>query len=199
MATQPRWSLLSVEDYLQLDSNSFETRYEYVDGYVRMLSGGTANHATIGLNVASILRDLLRGSPCRAFNSDLRVQVSETRYFYPDVTVSCDERDRGQTDMIRSPRLVIEVLSTSTEAHDRGKKFSYYRQCPTIQEYVLINTEYPAVEVFRHEKNSLWTFHAFGPDDEVKLASIAVHFPVAAVYEDVEFPPEHEDTDFTPA
>lgn len=199
MATQPRWSLRSVEDYLQLDSTSFETRYEYVDGYVTMLSGGTANHATIGLNVASILRDLLRGSPCRVYNSDLRVQISETRYFYPDVTVSCDGRDRGQTDMVRSPKLVVEVLSTSTEAHDRGKKFSYYRECPTIQEYVLINTQYPAVEVFRHEKNALWTFHAFGPQDEVKLASIAVHFSIAAVYEDVEFPPEHEDTDFTPA
>lgn len=194
MATPPHQPFLSVEDYLQLDSNSFETRYEYVDGYVTMLSGGTANHATIGVNVTSILRSLLRGSPCRVYNSDLRVRIAETRYFYPDATVSCDERDRGQTDMIRSPRLVVEVLSTSTEAHDRGKKFSYYRECPTIEEYVLINTQYPSVEVFQHEKNALWTFHAFGPDDEVKLASIAVHFPVAAVYEDVEFPPEHEDT-----
>ena len=195
MARQPRWSFLSVEDYLQLDSNSFETRYEYVDGYVTMLAGGTANHATIGVNITSILRSLLRGSPCHVYNSDLRVRIAETRYFYPDATVSCDEQDRGQSDMIRSPRLVVEVLSSGTEAFDRGKKFAFYRECPTIQEYVLINTQYASVEVFRHEKNSLWTFHAFGPDDEVKLASIAVHFPVAAVYEDVLFPPEHDDID----
>ena len=162
------------------------------------MAGGTANHAVVGVNVTSILRGLLRGSPCHVYNSDLRVRISETRYFYPDATVSCDERDRGQSDMIRSPRLVVEVLSSSTEAYDRGKKFAHYRECPTIQEYVLINTQYPSVEVFRHEKNSLWTFHAFGPDDEVKLASIAIHFPVAVVYEEVLFPPEHDDTD-TPA
>jgi len=188
----PRESLMDVEDYLELDRTSIETRYEYIDGYVTMLAGGTANHALIGVNVTSMLRRLLRGGPCLVYNSDLRVRLSETRYVYPDASVSCDERDRGQTDMLRSPRLVVEVLSPATEAYDRGRKFAYYRDNPTIQEYVLIDSLRPIVELFRLEKNSLWTFHSFGPGDDVELASLQVRFPISAVYEDVIFPPEHD-------
>ncbi|HYU75477.1 MAG TPA: Uma2 family endonuclease [Ktedonobacteraceae bacterium] len=189
----PHHPLMTVEDYFELDRTSTETRYEYIDGYVRMPAGGTANHATIGVNVTSTLRRLLRGSPCRVYNSDLRVRISETRYVYPDASVSCDERDRGQSDMVRSPRLIVEVLSPGTEAYDRGRKFAYYRERPTIQEYVLIDTQRQAVEVFRREKNSFWTFHAFGPGDEVELVSVHVRVPVDDIYEDVIVPPEHDD------
>jgi len=189
----PHHPLMTVEDYFELDRTSTETRYEYIDGYVRMLAGGTANHATIGVNVTSTLRRLLRGSPCRVYNSDLRVRISETRYVYPDASVSCDERDRGQSDMVRSPRLIVEVLSPGTEAYDRGRKFAYYRERPTIQEYVLIDTQRQAVEVFRREKNSFWTFHAFGPGDEVELVSVHVRVSVDDIYEDVIVPPEHDD------
>ncbi len=189
----PHHPLMTVEDYFELDRTSTETRYEYIDGYVRMPAGGTANHATIGVNVTSTLRRLLRGSPCRVYNSDLRVRISETRYVYPDASVSCDERDRGQSDMVRSPRLIVEVLSPGTEAYDRGRKFAYYRERPTIQEYVLIDTQRQAVEVFRREKNSFWTFHAFGPGDEVELVSVHVRVSVDDIYEDVIVPPEHDD------
>ncbi len=189
----PQHPLMTVEEYFELDRTSTETRYEYIDGYVRMLAGGTANHATIGVNVTSTLRRLLRGSPCRVYNSDLRVRISETRYVYPDASVSCDERDRGQSDTVRSPRLIVEVLSPGTEAYDRGRKFAYYRERPTIQEYVLIDTQRQAVEVFRREKNSFWTFHAFGPGDEVELVSVHVRVPVDDIYEDVIVPPEHDD------
>ncbi|GAC1520936.1 MAG: Uma2 family endonuclease [Ktedonobacteraceae bacterium] len=187
-------STMSVEEYLEMDRSSKEARYEYIDGYVRLLAGGTLDHATIGLNIASLLRNLLRGSSCRVFTSDARVRISETRYVYPDVTVSCDGRDRGRVDIIEHPRLVVEVLSTSTEDYDRGRKFTYYRECPTIQEYVLVNTEYNAVEVCRHEKNSRWSFHVFEPGDDVELVSLAVHFPVSAVYDDVTFSPEEVNT-----
>ena len=188
----PHQPSISVGDYLELDRTSIETRYEYIDGYTTMLAGGTANHATISVNVTSLLHRLLRGSPCRVYNSDLRVRLSETRYVYPDASVSCDERDRGQSEMVRSPRLIVEVLSPGTEAYDRGRKFAYYRECPTVQEYVLIDSQRQAVEVFRHEKNLLWTFHAYGPDDEVELTSLHVRFPVATVYEDVSFPKQDD-------
>lgn len=192
MSALPNRLTMTVEEYLQLERDSIDTRYEYIDGHVRMLAGGTLDHATISLNIASILRGLLRGRSCRVFTSDARVHISETRYVYPDVTVSCDERDRGRIEEIQYPRLIVEVLSPSTEDYDRGRKFTYYRACPTIQEYILVNTDYQAVEVCRHEKNSLWSFHIFEPGDEVELISFGVRFSVSAVYEDVTFPPEDD-------
>src|SRR5574337_447880 len=113
---------MSVEQYFELEENNPDIRYEYQDGYVYMMSGGSANHATISGNIYAILRSLLRGSPCRVYNSDMKVRVSEKRYFHPDVTVTCDPRDRGTADVIQSPRLVVEGLSPSTEARDRGRK-----------------------------------------------------------------------------
>src|SRR5437763_33372 len=117
--------LMSVEEYLQLDRSSTEARFEYIDGYVTMLAGGTLDHATIGANIITILRRSLRGSPCRVFTSDARVRLSLTRFVYPDATVSCDEQDRGQSDNVQSPRLVVEVVSRSTEGYDRGRIFGF--------------------------------------------------------------------------
>lgn len=188
MTALPHRPTMSVEEYLELDRRSVERRYEYIDGYVTMLAGGTLDHAMISANVISVLRSSLRGSPCRVFTSDARVCLSEKRYVYPDISVSCDERDRGQTDTIQYPRLVVEVLSPSTEGYDRGRKFAYYRECPTIQEYVLVDTQYPAVEVYRREKDRFWTLHAFDLNDNVQLASLGIHFSVSAVYEDITFP-----------
>lgn len=192
MMALPHHRSMSVEDYLQLDRSSIEIRYEYIDGYVTMLAGGTLDHATIGANIISILRRLLRGSPCRVFTSDARVRLSRTRYVYPDASVSCDEQDRGQSDIVQSPRLVVEVLSPSTEGYDRGRKFGYYRECSTIQEYLLIDAQRPMVEVYRREKHDLWILRAFRLDDEVELVNLSLNFPVSAVYEDVVFPPQDE-------
>ncbi len=193
MSAFPRPSTLRVEEYLQFDRSSAEARYEYIDGQMTLLAGGTLNHATVSLNVASLLRNLLRGHPYRVFSSDARVQLAETRYVYPDVTVSCDRRDRGQTDIIQSPRVVVEVLSPSTEDYDRGRKFSYYRQCPSMQEYVLIDIQQQTVEVCRREKKDLWSFHAYGVGDDLELLSLGVQIPIVAMYEDVEFPSQDGD------
>ncbi len=193
MAALPRRSTMSVEEYLQLDRSSIDTRYEYIDGHVIMMAGGTLDHAAISANIISILRNLLRGSSCRVFTTDARVRVSETRYVYPDVSVSCDTQDRGRVDIVQFPRLVVEVLSPSTEAADRGRKLAYYRQCPTVQEYMLVNYQYPSVELYRREKITLWTYHVLEDDNDIELASLGVRFPVTAVYEDVVFPPEEDD------
>ncbi len=193
MTALPRRSTMSVEEYLQLDRSSIDTRYEYIDGHVIMMAGGTLDHATISANIISVLRNLLRGSPCRVFTTDARVRLSETRYVYPDVSASCDTQDRGRVDIVQFPLLVVEVLSPSTEAIDRGRKLAYYRQCPTVQEYMLVNYQYPSVELYRREKNTLWTYHVLEDDDDIELASLGVRFPVTAVYEDVVFPPEEND------
>ena len=185
---------MSIEQYLQLDRSSIETRYEYIDGYVSILAGGTLDHATIGANIISILRRSLRGTPCRVFTSDARVRLSRTRFVYPDASVSCDEQDRGQSDNVQSPRLVVEVLSPSTEVYDRGRKFGFYRECPTIQEYLLTDAQRPMLEVYRREKHDFWILRAYRLDEEVELTNLGVHFAVNDVYEDVIFPPQDEST-----
>ncbi len=194
MVALPRDPSMSVEEYLQIDRSSIETRYEYIDGYVTMLAGGTLDHATIGANIISILRRSLRGTPCRVFTSDARVRLSRTRFVYPDASVSCDEQDRGQSDNVKSPRLVVEVLSPSTEGYDRGRKFGFYRECPTIQEYLLIDAQRPMLEVYRREKHDLWILRAYRLDEVVELTNLGLRFPVSEVYEDVIFPPEDEST-----
>jgi Uma2 family endonuclease len=193
MVAEPDRLMMSVEDYLTLDRTSVEARYEYLDGYVYMLAGGTADHSSISINLTSLLHNLLRSSHCRVYNSDLKVRLSQKRYVYPDASVSCDQRDRGSTDTVQFPRLIVEVLSSSTEAYDRGRKFAYYRACPTIQEYVLIDTQRQGVEVYRRQSDTLWTLHPCGPGDQVELASLSLSFSIAALYENVELPEDTPD------
>lgn len=181
--------IMSVEEYFRLEENNPDARYEYLDGYVYLISGGSANHATIGGNIYAILKSLLRGGPCRAYNSDMKVRVSETRYFHPDITVSCDARDRGTADFIQSPRIVVEVLSPTTEAFDRGRKLQCYTACPTIEEYLLVDPRSMRIEIYRKEQKK-WIYDAFEAGDEVELASLGVHFPVIDAYEDVVFEKE---------
>jgi len=188
---------MSVEEYLELDHKSLDVRYEYIDGYIYMMAGGTADHSTVSINVTSLLHSLLRGSPCRVYNSDLKVRLAEMRYVYPDASVSCDARDRGLVDTVQYPRLVVEALSPSTEAFDRGRKFAYYRGCPTLQKYMLVDTQRQAVEVFRREADNFWVFYPFGPGETVKLTSINVSFPIDAIYEDVELPEDASDSSST--
>src|SRR5205085_2818730 len=173
MVVEPYRASMSVEEYLALDRTSQDARYEYIDGIVTMLAGGTTNHSRISVNIASELRTALRGKLCQAFNSDLKVSISRTRYVYPDVSVSCDPRDlKEKGDIIYHPCVVIEVLSPHTEANDRRQKFTYYRACPSVQEYVLVSTDEQAVDVYRRATEKLWTLHLFEAGDEVELKSI---------------------------
>lgn len=191
MAADPHRLFMSVEEYLELDRKSLDVRYEYIDGIVTMLAGGTTNHSRISINVTSLLQAALRGSSCEVFNSDLRVSISNTRYLLPDASISCDPEDlTGENDIIYSPRVIVEVLSPSTEATDRGKKFRYYQSCSSIQEYVLISTQEQAIDVYRRASDNLWTLHPFGPGDEVVLKSINVSIPLEAFYENVTLPGE---------
>lgn len=178
----------SLEEYFQLEQESAEVRYEYIDGQIRMLAGGTPDHAKIAANFIGVLFGLLADTPCSIYTGDVRVSLSSERYVHPDVSVSCEERDQDQKEIIKYPCLVVEVLSPSTEAYDRGRKLALYRECPTVQEYVLVETQFMSLEIFRREKNNLWTYHAFGPDDIVKLTSIDVRFPLKSIYRHVTLP-----------
>lgn len=191
MASNPKLPKMSVEEYLAFDRASLEAKYEYIDGFIRLMSGGTLDHAQVSGNIYAALASALRSSDCRAYNSDARVQISATRYVYPDVTVSCDESDRGKTDIIRSPRLVVEVLSPSTDSYDHGRKSDFYRACPSIEEIVLINATRQRVEVYRRA-GAFWNFFSAGQGGQIELASIDLTLPLATIYDGVDVPPEED-------
>ena len=186
MVAHPTPPLISVEEYLELEENS-TVKHEYIDGHVYAMAGGTIDHGIIAVNAVSLLRPHLRGGPCRIYNSDVKVRLAPRRYVYPDASVGCDPRDRvdGRAKFISYPRLVLEVLSPSTATYDRGDKFAMYRAVSTFEEYVLIDAEQMAIEVWRRQASGDWTEQAFGPHDTVVFATIDFHAPVAAFYEDV--------------
>lgn len=158
---------ISVDEWRALEQANLDVKYEYIDGQIYMMSGGSLAHSRISSNTVRTLEDVLGSQSCYVYNSDASVRVSESRYLYPDASVSCDGRDQPTTDQMQvlAPRVVVEVLSDSTEGKDRIKKAHLYHACSTIQEYVLISTRYQAVEVQRRTGDE-WTIHIFGPGDE---------------------------------
>ncbi len=177
----PKYPTMDVEDYLILDRNSKNARYEYLDGELRVFAGGSNYHSAIIANLVGTIGRFLENSPCWVFSSDIWLQLSESRYVHPDVTVSCDEHDQELDDMIHYPCLVVEVLSPTTEASDRGEKFSYYRECPTIQDYVLVDSQSIHIEVYHREEDG-WKLHTYGPGSTVTLEGLGIQFPINAVY-----------------
>ncbi|MDQ2902756.1 MAG: Uma2 family endonuclease [Chloroflexota bacterium] len=137
-------------------------------------------------NIERLLWGLLRGQRCRTYSSDMRVFVSETCYYHPDVTVSCDPRNRGTQKMVQAPRIVVEVLSPSTETTDRCRKLRDYLACPTIEEYVLVDSRSLTIEIYRKEGQK-WVYEMLKGEDSVQLTSVGIQFPLLAAYEDVDF------------
>ncbi len=134
---------MSVEAWRELERTSHDRKHEYINGQVYAMAGGSLDHSQTSINVVLVLRGALGRGPCRVYNSDAAARLSPTRYTYPDATVTCDERDRGGVIEIQAPRVIVVVLSPdSTEGYDRGRKFGYYRACPTVQEYVLVATDH---------------------------------------------------------
>lgn len=182
---QPNY--LSPEDYLEAEKSSL-VKHEYHGGEVYAMAGVSDEHVTIGINITSLLRGHLRGSDCRVYGFDMKVQIDAVNhYYYPDVMVSCDQRDREFRYFKKYPVVIMEILSEGTEAKDRGKKFEHYRHLETLQEYVLVSQEQQQVEVFRKNEAGLWVLHPFGEGDEVELTSLNVRVAIASLYEDVEF------------
>jgi len=118
----------------------------------------------------------------------VKIKLPRMNYVYADASVSCDQRDFADPEFMYHPRVIVEVLSPSTEALDRGEKFESYRECPSVQEYVMVNTSRQAIEVCRREKNNFWSFQTLKLGATVELTSLGIHFPVADAYEKVVFP-----------
>jgi Uma2 family endonuclease len=178
---------LSEEEYLTLEEAS-DVKHEYIDGMIYAMAGATDAHVTISLNMAASLRSHLRGSGCRAYMADMKVKVARRRrFFYPDVMVTCDGRDRDQINHKSHPCLIIEVLSDSTEAFDRGDKFTAYQSIETLQEYVLINAKRPRVDCFRRNEEGLWVLRSYELGSKLELTSVDLSISLDDIYEDVGF------------
>jgi Uma2 family endonuclease len=171
----------TVDDFLTFEAEESD-RYEYVGGIVRMMTGGSAAHSAIKLNVALALRSALRSGPCRVDVDDLKV-VTDSAVMYPDVLVVCrplapdDER-------VADPSVVVEVLSPSTEAHDRVRKWREYSTIASLRHFVLVAQKERRVEVYSRTDTGWDLAIVEPPDDEVVLQSIGARLSVDAIYQD---------------
>ncbi len=189
MVASPQSFHLTPEQYLQMEEKS-DIKHEYINGYVYAMAGASDSHVTISLNLATLLRNHVRGSGCRVYISDMKARIEkQNRYYYPDVMVSCDEQDKENTTFKNFPCLVVEVLSDSTEAFDRGDKFADYQLLETLQEYVVINTKRQRIECFRRNNEGLWVLQSYTSEEKLfQLQSINFEGEMNALYEDVIFP-----------
>ncbi|MCP2730420.1 Uma2 family endonuclease [Limnofasciculus baicalensis] len=185
MVVSKDYFYISPEDYLEGEKMS-PIKHEYIRGEIYAMAGGSDAHATIGGNLFALLRNHVRGSGCRAYASDMKVRIEAANcFYYPDVMVTCDERDRTPDDFKCYPRLIVEVLSPSTEAFNRGGKFADYRTIETLQEYVLISQDQVNVECFRRNDQGRWVLYTYSTEDDVCLESINFSTPMTNIYEDV--------------
>lgn len=184
MIAQPDRAYISPEDYLAAEAAAI-VKHEYHDGEVFAMAGASEDHNLIAGNLYTWLRAHLRGSPCKTFFSEMKVRIeTANRFYYPDLLVTCDAEDRDRYIKYR-PKLIVEVLSDSTEAFDRGKKFDHYCELDSLEEYVLVNQDRIQVEVFRRNDDETWTLKRYGAGDAVRFASLDFGCPIAEIYTDV--------------
>lgn len=177
----------TIDDFLTWEAGQPE-RHEYLQGEVYAMTGARDAHNTIAGNIFVHLREALRGGPCRVYIADMKLRLDAAdAVFYPDLMVTCDPRDRSaEADTCkRHPRLVVEVLSETTAAYDRGRKFELYRTIETLEEVLLVEQDRRHADLFRREAAGRWVLESVGPAGEIRLASLGVSLPLERVYEDV--------------
>ena len=173
------------EDYLELERSSV-IKHKYLQGQVMARAGASKAHVIITSNLSALLVNHLRGTGCIAYPMNMKVRIPTLNlFYYPDVTVTCDDRDRNSNeDFILHPKLIIEVLSDSTETFDCGDKFANYKMIPALEEYVLIHQKQILVEQFQRTPNNSW-IPKYREEDILELASIGFSCPIAGLYENL--------------
>ncbi|MBD2579779.1 Uma2 family endonuclease [Oscillatoria sp. FACHB-1406] len=178
----------SPQDYLALERDA-EIRHEYRQGLIYAMSGSSDDHDEICLNLIELLRQKLRDSGCAVRSGNVKVNYADAFFYYPDVFVTCDERDREDRYVKRYPKLIVEVLSPSTEKFDRAEKFEDYQQIPTLEEYVLINQDRMQVEcrrcVVTREGEKQWETQSYGAGELVQFKSVELEVGIAQLYRGV--------------
>ena len=176
---------MTPEEYLEWEARQ-EIRHEYCDGEVFAMAGGTKAHDKLAFNLRRLLVDCVEDQDCDITGSDVKVVVdSKMSYRYPDLAVSCDERDKKEATFYRYPKLIVEVLSPGTEAVDRGEKFQEYIQISTLEEYVLISANQIQVECFRRGEGRMWRYLPYKAGETVTIASLNLELPIEQIYRNV--------------
>jgi len=180
-----RKTLLTPEEYLAVERKS-ENKHEYFAGEIFAMVGASRRHNIIAANIIRVLGNQLLERPCNVYPSDMRVKVSATgKYTYPDVAVACDEElfDDAEKDTLLNPVVIIEVLSESTEAYDRGKKFEHYQHIESLAEYLLVSQEPHRVEQYVRQSNREWRYSEYhDAADVVKVSVIGCELALKDVY-----------------
>lgn len=180
------------EEYFVWEEQQLE-RHELIDGRVYAMTGGTRTHSDLAGNFLSIIKPHLRGSGCKTYNPDCRVNILGTsNYIYPDLSVTCDDRDRENAFYITYPCLIVEVLSDSTEAYDRGRKFDKYRRNPNLVDYVLASSDAIAIDMYHRNDAGEWVILSYRAGDLVEFKSIGLTVPIEQIYEEIGFEPQSE-------
>ena len=193
MSIQPK-PYYRFEDYLTVERESRDGKYEYIAGEVFAMTGASFNHNLITANVIGELRNRLKASPCSILANDMRLRIeSVDACLYPDVMVVWDPpafHDQRR-DVITNPRLIVAVISPSTEGYDRGGKFALYPSLPSLRHYVLIAQDRLGVDVFTRQAEGNWLLESYDdrPEAEITLAAIGCTLPISEIYAKVELNP----------
>lgn len=172
---------ISPEEYLRIERDN-PVRHEYRRGSVYAMAGGTDNHDRIALNLLTLVNLYLGDSACRFHSGNVKVNYQDEFYYYPDAFVTCDLRDRDDRYIKRYPKLIVEVLSTSTQAFDSNEKFEDYKQLESLEEYVLLSQIGQRVECRRRTAANTWETTVYGTGNRVTLKSIDLEFEIAELY-----------------
>jgi Uma2 family endonuclease len=181
---------LTPEEYFAWEETQLD-KHEYIDGQTYAMSGGSVNHSRIAVRLTTLLSNHLDSSTCETGNSDLRVNIAKTsNYTYPDASVTCDDRDKTTSQYITYPCLIVEVLSASTEAYDRGGKFRLYRQNPVLQDYLLVSSTNIEIDLYHKNETGEWVIINYKEGDTVELKSINLTLPIEQIYRGLVLTPE---------
>jgi Uma2 family endonuclease len=180
-------SKMTAVEYLEWE-NEQELRYEYINGEVFAMTGGTIPHNDIAINLLTALLPSVRASGCRINMADVKLCLSESSdYYYPDLMVSCHPQDLNARKFIQFPKLIVEVLSPGTADKDRTDKFTDYQRIPTLQEYLLISSEKISVECYRRGEGRMWLYYPYSVGDAIELVSLNLSIAIEQLYTGINF------------
>jgi Uma2 family endonuclease len=194
IAAPEKFPTLTPEEYFTWEEQQLE-KHELIDGQVYAMSGGSVNHGRLAIRLTVMFDNHLENSSCITGNSDIKINILETNnYTYPDASVTCDDRDKTTTQYITYPCLVVEVLSPSTEAYDRGSKFRMYRHNPALQDYLLVSSTRLEIDLYHKKETGEWLIINYQAGDTIELKSINLNFPIEQIYRNLDLNPETEST-----
>ena len=182
--------LFTVEEYIEFEEKS-EIRHEFHEGHLYPIDGTGDAHNEIIQNTVALMRPVFRKRGCKIYSENLKLQIYEKgKYIYPDIILTCDERDKNSTFIKRYPSLVIEVLSKSTASYDRSTKFDWYRELRSVQYYLIIESRWQSVELYsRTEKKNVWTIQSYSePTEIIELPKLDFQITFEDLYEGLGLP-----------